>query len=97
MNTCPTVKIVSDAAGAEGFVVINAVDFDDSIHTKFDPSEDETARAPPPKPPSKAELAEELTALKVEFDPGLKHAELLALRDSTVADRLAAAAAANAG
>lgn len=96
-DTCATVKIASDAPGAGGFVIINAVDFDDSIHTRFDPLDHDADGAKGggvAAKQTKAELVEELTALQVEFEPSLKHGELLALRDKTIADRHAAAAAA---
>ena len=47
-NTCPTVKIKAD--NEQGFIVINAADFDEAVHQTFDEdAKEEAAKAPKAK------------------------------------------------
>lgn len=81
-ETCPTVKVKTDAADNEsGFVVINESDFDDSVHELFD-----AVDSSGDKVPSKiGELRDALTARGIAFDPKAKKPDLQALLDAAPA------------
>jgi hypothetical protein len=78
-ETCPTVKIKTDAPENEaGYIVINESDFDETIHELFDAidSNGDKVRT------RIGDLREALTARGVSFDPRAKKPDLQALLDA---------------
>ena len=72
-QTCPTVKVKSDAA-EQGFIVINEADFVDDLHELFDPADSSGDRVQ-----TIGQVRDALTARGIEFDPKGRKADLAAL------------------
>ena len=73
MQTCPTVRVISESAG-QGFIVINESDFVEGEHELFDPIDSEGVRVL-----TISQMREALTERGIEFDPRARKADLAAL------------------
>ncbi|MEI6439060.1 MAG: hypothetical protein WCO83_02535 [Alphaproteobacteria bacterium] len=91
MDTVPTVKIMPSDPEQGEFILINAEDFDASVHVKYvepeAPAEPEPEAAGDPSLLTKAEIIADLEGMSVAFDPRATKADLLALRNEARAIR----------
>lgn len=81
-----TMKVKPWGEGQGDYVEINAADFDPKIHTEHADDLDD-ADTDGNGHLTKAEICADLEALKVEFDPRAKRADLFALRNVARAKR----------
>ena len=80
-QTCPTVKVKSDAEDTGGFIVINESDFDAAVHERFDEG---GKKADPGKPSEGLKVDDLKAALEAKGIPipeGAKKADLQVLLD----------------